>query len=95
MKPEIVQCYKTVHGQKVDTLKEWQLAGVFALLVNWKDTKGDTLDSAAFAALTNEIVEHGKELVEILSVVERGRPKGTKNKSKKPTTPTVVPAPAA
>ena len=83
MKPTLGKYYEVPNGgQPVKTLAEWKRAAVFSTLAAWKDSRADELSSAAFEELITEIIGEGSVLVEILSQVEKGRPRGSKMKKK-------------
>lgn len=85
MKPKTGEYYEPTEGQPVKTLAEWQKAELFYHLKEWKDHDAPDLPSDKFQELIEELVSSADTFVDILSQVERGRPKGSKSKGKKPT----------
>lgn len=85
MKPKITPYYETSDGRAVKTLDEWKRAEINFCL---KNQIGDVPSTIVDAILTQ-----AGALVDILSQVERGRPKGSKTRNK--TKLAVVPPTAA
>lgn len=93
MKPKQVPCYETPNGL-VKTLAEWKAAQVFEILKGWKDNAAEGMTGDAFNRLVGHIATNSDALVEILSVKEKGRPAGARDRKprKKASEPSVVQA---
>jgi len=83
-KPKTEQYYVPTEGQPVKTLAEWQKAELLYHLKAWKDQDAPDLPSDKFNSLIEELVTSPDVFIDILSQVERGRPKGSKTKKPKP-----------
>lgn len=78
-KPKITPYYETTDGSAVKTLQEWKQKEIFHRLKSWRDGALD-LSTDMFIRLVSLIVEDSADIVEILSIKEKGRPVGAKNR---------------
>ncbi len=87
MKPKTTQYYETSDGTPVKTLAEWKQAEVLRVI---NDAGIDDPE------VVKTIIQKSDRLIEILSIKEKGRPNGAKDrKPRKRTIEVTTPAPVA
>lgn len=84
--PKKVTLFETTSGATVKTLEEWKLQEVCELVGRF--SIGDGTPEQRCQTLSRLIVEKSVELIEILSVKDKGRP--LNKKDSKPRKPRVV-----